>query len=87
MKHTEIINEEVKTLSRLLFEKYESITLYPKDVAKVVGRSEISLYRDRLKSKGIPYTKLGARSGSDRVVYTIYDVAKFVAKRKIKVTS
>jgi hypothetical protein len=80
-------NDEEKVLVDVLFREYKSLTVTPHVVAKVTNRSEVSLERDRAKAVGIPFTKLGRGTGSDRVLYNIYDVASFVVSRKVKVMS
>lgn len=77
--------EEVKVLVSMLFQEYKSITVSTEDTAKITQRSKISLDRDRAEGVGIPCTKLGKGSGSDRVLYNIYDIAKFIVTRKRKV--
>ena len=78
---------EVDTLVKLLFGEHKTLTIPPKPTAKAVGRSEVSLSRDRSEGIGIPHTKLGKGNGSDRVQYNIYDIAKFIVSRKTKVVS
>jgi len=80
-----IQNTEVKTLSELLFEKYKKLTLNTTETAQSIDRSAISLSRDRAAGVGIPFTKLGRGNGSDRVMYNIYDIAKFIVSRKTRV--
>ncbi len=78
---------EVKVLVNVLFGEFKSITIPPEPTARITKRSEISLKRDRDQGIGIPFTKLGKQTGSDRVLYNIYDVVKFVVSRKSKVMS
>ena len=83
--NTEKQETEVKILVNVLFQEYKSLTLPPVQTAKVVPRSEFSLKRDRDEGIGIPYTKVGKQTGSDKVLYNIYDIAKFIVSRKTKV--
>ena len=76
--------QEVIILTELLFKQYKSLILPPKTVSQLVKRSEVSLRKDRTDATGIPYTKSGKGSGSDRVGYNIYDVAEYVVAKKIK---
>ncbi len=76
---------EVKVLVNVLFEEFKSLTILPEPTSRITKRSEISLRRDRDEGIGIPFTKLGKQRGSDKVLYNIYDVAKFVVSRKSKV--
>ena len=77
---------ETKTLTELLFSKYEKLLLTTKETAAVTGRSTVSLERDRYKAIGIPCTKLG-NGGSDKALYNINDIEKYVISRKMRVTS
>ena len=77
-------HEEVKTLVQLLFAKYESLVLDIETTSRLTGRSVISLRRDLAESTGIPCTKTGKATGSDRVQYSIYDLASHIVRRKIK---
>ena len=78
---------EINDIASLLFNKYGSVTLSTENTAEATTRSTISLTRDRASGIGIPYMKLGAGSGSDRVMYSVYDIAKFIVSRKQKVMS
>ncbi|HIP20222.1 MAG TPA: hypothetical protein EYG70_03770 [Sulfurimonas sp.] len=80
-------NEEIKVLASMLFEEYKSLTVSTDIVAEITQRSKVSLDRDRAEGIGIPCSKLGKGSGSDRVLYNIYDIAKFIVGRKMKVAS
>ena len=80
-------NEEVKVLVNVLFGEFKSLTISPELTSRVTKRSEVSLKRDRDEGIGIPFSKLGKQTGSDRVLYNIYDVAKFIVSRKSKVMS
>jgi len=79
-----INNQEVEMLTHMLFKQYGSLLLDAKKVSELIGRSEASLARDRAKAIGIPVTKTGRAAGSDRVKYSIYDIAQYVVDRKIK---
>ncbi len=78
-------DKEIKVLVDVLFEEYKSLTIPPEPTAKVVTRSEFSLKRDRDEGIGIPFTKVGKQTGSDKILYSIYDIASFVVSRKTKV--
>lgn len=78
-------HEEINTYVHMLFRKFNSLTLSAEEVANVTQRSKASLRRDREDAVGIPVTKLGPNSGSSKVLYSIYDVAKFVVEQKSKV--
>lgn len=76
--------EESKELANLLFLKYGSLTLNTIQTAEATNRSKISLERDRRNASGIPYTKLGANAGSDKALYSVMDIAKYVVSKKVK---
>ena len=78
-------DKEIKVLVDVLFEEYKSLTLPPDITSTAMGRSQASLKRDRDAFRGIPFTKLGQQTGSDKVLYNIYDIAKFIVSRKTKV--
>ena len=78
-------DKEIKVLVDVLFEEYKSLTLPPDLTSTSVRRSEHSLRRDRDEKIGIPFTKVGRQSGSDKIFYNIYDIASFLVSRKTKV--
>lgn len=78
-------HEEIKELSSLLFSKFNSLTLTTEQTSQATNRSVISLQRDRRNATGIPYTKLGANAGSDKALYSITDISKFIVNNKVKV--
>lgn len=77
--------EEVKELSNLIFNEFKSLTLTTEQTATVTQRSIVSLQRDRRNATGIPYTKLGNKTGSDRALYSVMDIAKYIVNNKAKV--
>lgn len=77
-------HEEIRELSKLLYLKYGSLTLDTIQTAQATNRSKISLERDRRHGIGIPYTKLGANSGSDKALYCVMDISRYIVLRKIK---
>lgn len=77
-------HEEVKELSSLLFSKFNSLTLTTEQTSQATNRSVISLQRDRRNAEGIPYTKLGRNSGSDKALYSITDIAKYIVNNRVK---
>ena len=76
--------EEVKELSSLLFGKFNAITLTTEQTAQSTQRSVISLQRDRRNATAIPYTKLGNKCGSDKALYSITDIAKYIVSNRVK---
>lgn len=74
---------EYEVLSKLLFEKYEKVTLTENETALVIGCSCKALQKDRLESKGIPFTR---RNGKERgqVMYSITAIAKHLIENQIK---
>ena len=77
-------HEEVKELSGLLFGKFNALTLTTEQTAQATQRSIISLQRDRRNATGIPYTKLGNKCGSDKALYSIMDIAKYIVNNRVK---
>jgi hypothetical protein len=77
-------HEEVKELASLLFGKFNSLTLTTEQTSQATNRSVISLQRDRRNATGIPYTKLGANAGSDKALYSVTDIAKYIVNNKFK---
>ena len=77
--------KELDGIAKLLFNKFDSLMLNADQTASVVGRSKVSLSRDRGSGIGIPYTSLGAGKGSDRALYNVYDIGRFIISRKVKV--
>ena len=75
---------EINFLAKMLFDKYNSLAITVDQTEEATQRSKVSLARDRAAAMGIPYTKLGKGGGSDKVMYSIYDVARFVVGRKQK---
>jgi len=78
---------EVKVLATILFQEHKSLMLSTDVVSKITKRSKVSLQRDRAEARGIPCSKLGKRSGSDRVLYSIFDISTYIVSRKMKVLS
>ena len=77
-------HEEIKELSSLLFSKFNSLTLTTEQTSQTTNRSVISLQRDRRNAEGIPYVKLGRNAGSDKALYNIMDIAKFIVGNRVK---
>ena len=77
--------EQIKTMADMLFSKYNKLVLDSKECAEAIGRSEMSLSRDRSDKVGIPYAKIGRRGGSDKAVYTVTDIATHIVNSKYKV--
>ncbi len=86
MKNTTITQTmEVNFTANMIFSEEKTLLITPKRTSEIILRSEISLSRDRAEGVGLPYTKLGKGVGSDRVLYAIFDIAKFIVSRKRKV--
>ena len=82
--HTEISNE-INMYANILFDKFGKLLLTTEETSTVINRSVISLKRDRGEGVGIPTTYIGKGTGSDKSLYTIHDIAKFISSRKRKV--
>lgn len=78
-------HEEIKELSNLIFNEFKSLALTTEQTSTVTNRSVISLQRDRRNATGIPYTKLGNKTGSDKALYSVTDIAKHIVNNKAKV--
>lgn len=83
-KSKSINSEEVKTLVHLLFTRYESLVVDIETTSKLIGRGVVSLRRDLSESTGLPCTKTGKACGSDKTQYSIYDIASYIVRKKIK---
>jgi len=86
-KIPDLIHTEVNLLAYMLFLTTGRLMITPKETSLFTKRSEISLERDRASALGIPHTKLGRGNGSDRVLYNVYDIAKYIVSKKSKVIS
>lgn len=74
---------EYEVLSKLLFEKFEKVTLDEDETSTVVGCSSKVLQKDRSEARGIPYTR---RNGKERgqIMYSITAIAKHLIDNQIK---
>ena len=79
------LDTEVNLLAYMIFLATGSLVISAEKTSIFTTRSEISLERDRAEGIGIPSTKLGKQTGSDRVLYNVYDISKFIVSRKRKV--
>ena len=79
------IELDIKALSEMLFQKYNKVVLDAKETAECIGRSQMSLSRDRADKVGIPYAKIGRKNGSDKAVYNVIDIARHIVENRYKV--
>ncbi len=87
IKLQNILNTEVKLLAYFIFTDEGSLVVPIETTSKLIKRSVVSLKRDRAEGVGIPTCQLGKGTGSDKVYYNVYDIAKFIVQRKTKVMS
>lgn len=72
--------EEIKLISKILFDKFGAVTLDTKQASSAIGLSEITLKQNRVNGIGMPYVKLGKS-----VKYQITEIAKFISGNTIRV--
>ena len=75
----DITNEE-KLIAEMLYKRFGCILLSKSECSRAIGRSISSLDRDRKSGCGIPYIQ----ENNSNVYYSITDIAKFIAPKKIK---
>jgi len=68
-------HHHIELMSRLLFEKFEKITLSPEEAADVLGTTVKSLEKDRAEAIGIPFTRRNCKE-KGQVLYSITTIAK-----------
>lgn len=69
------MSTEERLLSKMLFDKYNALFLTPEQTSEAIGRAVITLSKDRLDGKGIPYIKNG-RS----IRYSVTKIAEYLNK-------
>jgi hypothetical protein len=74
---------EYEVLSKLLFEKFEKVTLDENETSSVIGCSNKALQKDRSEATGIPYTR---RNGKERgqIMYSVTAIAKHLIDNQMK---
>lgn len=82
-----MLHSEVGLLAYFIFLYIGSLVVSTEITSKLINRSVVSLKRDRAEGVGIPTVQLGKKTGSDKVYYSVYDIATFIVKRKTKVVS
>lgn len=87
MQNDLIFNRDEHLIAFMLFLVTKQIVLSPRVTSIFIQRSEKSLEKDRANCSGLPYVKLGAQSGSDRVYYSVTDIAHHIVSRKVKTIS
>lgn len=78
-------SDQIKFTAELIFKKFQAISINTAQTSTVIPRSELSLRRDRASKVGIPYTQFGEGKGKDLAMYSIYDIAEYMVKNKVKV--
>ena len=70
--------KQTNTITTLLYQKYGTLLLKTKDVAKELNRSELSLIRDRANGTGMKYVK-HSKTTQGRVYYSVEEIANYIA--------
>ena len=63
--------------TKILFEKYQTALLTPKQLSEVLGRSVYALEKDRKAGIGVPFIKAGEKPNSP-IRYPIHEVSKYL---------
>lgn len=74
---------EQETLSKLLFDKYQKLTLSPKEAAETLNISVKSLESYRANAIGLPYTRITNKERG-KIMYTVTSIAKYLVEQQIK---
>ncbi len=61
----------------MLFDKYQTALLNPKQVSEIIGRSVYALEADRRNGEGISFKRVGGKQNSP-VKYSIHEVSKYI---------
>ena len=74
---------DLEIMAKLLFDKFNKITLSPSEAASVLGTAAKTLESDRAEAIGIPYTRRNNKE-KGQVMYSITAIAKTLIKNQIK---
>jgi len=74
---------DIEIIAKLLFDKFNKITLSPSEAASVLGTAAKTLESDRAEAIGIPYTRRNNKE-KGQVMYSITAIAKTLIKNQIK---
>ena len=74
---------DIEIMSKLLFEKFEKITLTAEEAAGVIGTASKSLEKDRAEAIGIPFTRRNNKE-KGQVLYSITAIAKTLVENQVK---
>ena len=74
---------DIELMSKLLFEKFEKITLTADEAARVIGTASKSLEKDRAEAIGIPFTRRNNKE-KGQVLYSITAIAKTLVENQVK---
>lgn len=75
---------EQETLAKLLFDKYQKLTLNPKEAAETLNISVKSLESYRANAVGLPYTRINNNKERGKIMYTVTSIAKYLVEQQIK---
>ncbi len=78
--------DKIKFNAELIFKKFQAISITTAQTATVIPRSEVSLRRDRVEKRGIPYTQFSEekKGGKNTAMYDIYDIASYIVNNQTK---
>lgn len=74
---------EQEMMARMLFEKFQKLTLTAEEAASVLGTSPKTLEKDRAEAVGIPYTRRNNKE-KGQVFYSITAIAKTLVENQKK---
>ena len=74
---------DVEIMAKLLFEKFNKLTLSPAEAASVLGTASKTLESDRAEAIGIPYTRRNNKE-KGQIMYSITAIAKTLVQNQIK---
>jgi len=74
---------DIEIMAKLLFEKFNKLTLNPTEAASVLGTASKTLESDRAEAIGIPYTRRNNKE-KGQIMYSITAIAKTLVKNQIK---
>jgi len=74
---------DIEIMAKLLFDKFQKLTLSPKEAADILGTASKTLESDRAEAIGIPYTR---RNGKEKgqILYSVTAIAKTLVKNQVK---
>jgi len=74
---------EQELMARMLFDKFQKLTLTAEEAASVLGTAAKTLEKDRAEAIGIPYTRRNNKE-KGQVMYSITAIAKTLVENQKK---